>query len=210
MADTYLQYGCGLCAPEGWLNFDASPSLRLRKIPVLGGLFKRYTPPFPANVLYGDIVRGLPVPPASCRAVYCSHVLEHLALEDCRTALRNTYQYLGPKGVFRFVLPDLQVLARQYIESDDHDAALKFIMYTGLGRINRPRSLYAFLTEWLGNRRHLWLWDLKSISHELEEVGFTHIRPASFGDSTEAPFEQVEDVDRWKNCLGVECVRPAR
>ena len=24
----YVQYGCGLCAPKEWVNFDVSPTLR--------------------------------------------------------------------------------------------------------------------------------------------------------------------------------------
>ena len=27
----YMQYGCGLCGPSEWLNFDASPVLRCSK-----------------------------------------------------------------------------------------------------------------------------------------------------------------------------------
>src|SRR5262245_22988509 len=30
----YVQYGCGLSAPDDWLNFDASPTLWLQLIPV--------------------------------------------------------------------------------------------------------------------------------------------------------------------------------
>lgn len=28
----YVQYGCGLCAPERWMNFGASPSLRVQSV----------------------------------------------------------------------------------------------------------------------------------------------------------------------------------
>ena len=74
-------------------------------------------PNWPQNVEFGDIVRGLPIEEGSCRAIYCSHVLEHLALDDFRVALHNTYRYLAPEGVFRFVVPDLKVLATDYVTS---------------------------------------------------------------------------------------------
>src|SRR4051812_43659884 len=112
MNPEYVQYGCGLSAPESWRNFDASPTLRLQRLPVVGRrLHGGGLPLFPSNVEYGDIVRGLPVSPGSCRGVYCSHVLEHLALADFRTALRNTRAILRDGGIFRFVLPDLELLA---------------------------------------------------------------------------------------------------
>ena len=57
---------------------------------------------------YGDIVKGLPVDYASCKGIYCFHVLEHLSPDNFRIALGNTYKFLQPGGVFRFVLPDLQ------------------------------------------------------------------------------------------------------
>ena len=31
--DIYVQYGCGINAPQSWINFDASPNLRLERLP---------------------------------------------------------------------------------------------------------------------------------------------------------------------------------
>ena len=36
----YVQYGAGNQAVEGWLNFDASPTLRIQKIPIIGRLLR--------------------------------------------------------------------------------------------------------------------------------------------------------------------------
>src|SRR5271154_2334251 len=83
----YVQYGCGFSAPAQWTNFDASLTLRLERVPLLGGVAAGKNGRFPSNVLYGDIVRGLPVAARSCHAIYCSHVLEHLSLNDFRAAL---------------------------------------------------------------------------------------------------------------------------
>ena len=94
----YVHYGCHWCASEEWLNFDASPTLRLERLPVVGRMVRKNARRFPSNVLYGDIVRGLPVKENSCDGVYCSHVLEHLALEDCRRALLNTHRMMKKRG----------------------------------------------------------------------------------------------------------------
>ncbi|MES2692496.1 MAG: methyltransferase domain-containing protein [Verrucomicrobiota bacterium] len=104
---SHIQYGCGHEAPPSWQNFDSSPTIVLERIPLLNLLYSKNAVRFPAHVRRGNIVRGLPVPAESADAVYCSHTLEHLALDEFRTALRNTYAILKPGGTFRFVLPDL-------------------------------------------------------------------------------------------------------
>ena len=39
---TYIQYGAGPSScPEGWLSFDASPTLRLQRLPLIGRLTSR-------------------------------------------------------------------------------------------------------------------------------------------------------------------------
>ena len=32
-----VQFGCGFSAPEGWINYDSSPTLRFEKLPTLLG-----------------------------------------------------------------------------------------------------------------------------------------------------------------------------
>src|SRR6202022_3814219 len=89
----YVQYGCGLCAPDGWLNFDASPRLRLERIPGIRELIRRTSGTlFPLNVRAGNILSGLPVPEGSASAAYCSHVLNCLSREDLPRALQNTWR----------------------------------------------------------------------------------------------------------------------
>ena len=204
----YVQYGCGWSAPEGWSNFDASPTLRFERLPLIGNLYTRNAARFPPNVRYGDIVKGLPVPDDSCRGVYCSHVLEHLALEDFRTALRNTRRILQPGGLFRLVVPDLEQAARHYLADASPEAASNFIRGTCLGRETRPRDLRGLAVSWLGNSNHLWMWDHKALAAELAAAGFAGIRRAEFGDCADPMFARVEEKERWDYAVGIECVRP--
>ncbi len=204
----YVQYGCGLSAPEGWLNFDASPTLRFERIPLVGALYTRNKARFPKEVRYGDIVKGLPLPEGSCHAVYCSHVLEHLALEDCRAALRNTYRILEPGGTFRLVLPDLRAGIENYLKNGTPDAAHQFIRDTHLGDERRRRGVRGLLVAWLSNSKHLWMWDYEALAHELESAGFVDVRRAQFGDSPDPAFSAVEARNRWDDCLGIECRKP--
>jgi SAM-dependent methyltransferase len=206
----YVQYGCGFHAPEGWLNFDSSPTLRVERLPLIGKyvstILKRNAQPFLANVRYGDIVKGLPLTMASCNAVYCSHVLEHLSLDDLRKALINTRALLKPGGIFRLVVPDLEYYVRRYSENDSPDAALDFMRATGLGETSRGRGIRGRAQELLGNSRHRWMWDYPSLEMELIQLGFRRVRRANMGDSADPMFNRVERSERWTNCLGIECI----
>jgi hypothetical protein len=200
----HLQYGCGLSAPADWVNYDASPSLRLQRLPVIGraglGAVR-----FPAHVRYGDIVRGIPIRDASCRAVYCSHVLEHLSLRDFRIALRNTHRLLTRGAIFRLVVPDLRAAAARYLADGSESAAPQFMTETFLGVAERSRNLRGLLRAWLGNSQHLWMWDYPSLRHELEQAGFTGTRRAQLGDSEDPLFASVEDPARWTDAVGIQC-----
>lgn len=207
-ANEYVHYGCGTTAPQGWRNFDGSLTVRFERLPLIGRLWSKNTWRFPDNVEYGDIVHGLPVASGSCRGVYCSHILEHLALEDCKTALRQTKRILRPGGIFRLVLPDLDYSIKLYLANSASDAAHEFLRETLLGLERRPRRIRDFIFAWLGNERHLWMWDYRSIELELMHAGFVDIRRASCGDSTDPKFQEVEDQLRWDNCVGVDCRSP--
>lgn len=201
----YVQYGCGWSAPKEWRNFDASPTLRFERLPLIGRLYTKNKSRFPENVEYGDIVKGLPVPAKSCKGVYCSHILEHLSLNDFRVALRNTHKILRDDGIFRLVLPDLEYSARRYIHNPANEAALEFMRETSLGHESRAIGFKGLISVWLGNSQHIWMWDYRSIRLELENAGFGDVRKASFGDSSDPMFREAEEHGRWENCLGVEC-----
>lgn len=204
----YVQYGCGMHPAIGWRNFDASPTLRFERTPLLGLLFTKNIERFPKSVEYGDIVRGLPVRAGSCKGLYCSHVLEHLALADFRVALNNTLLILRPRGHFRLVLPDLEFLIRQYVEDHSNSASINFMKATLLGRHHKARGIKETIKHLWGNSYHLWMWDYNAISTELSNAGFVNIRRAAYGDSIDPMFLSAEDTCQWENCLGVECQTP--
>jgi Methyltransferase domain len=201
----YVQYGSHFCAPETWRNFDASPTLVFERIPVIGKLYTKNDSRFPSNVEYGNIVKGLPIPNESCKAVYCSHTLEHLSLEDLRSSLKNTYEILEKGGIFRLVLPDLEYSIKKYIDDQSPYASINLLKELSLGKEKRQKGIFGFLEEWLGNSNHLWMWDFKSLELELKNQNFINIKRSYFGDSLEPLFKDVENKERWDNCLGIEC-----
>jgi hypothetical protein len=218
MSHFYVQYGCGFSVGEGWLSFDASPTLRIERIPVVGKVISAVlsgnSACFPASVRYGDICKGPLVPAGTADGVYASHVLEHLSLFDFGRALENTYQMLAHGGVFRLIVPDLFERARRYVSTaeENPEAAGKFLRATLLGKEHRPRGLSGILRDIIGNSGHLWMWDETSITEELRRAGFTRIRRCNCGDSGNPMFDAVEEASRFYDAeLNVqECAMEAR
>jgi SAM-dependent methyltransferase len=199
------------------LNYDASLSLRLERLPLIGGLVRINASRFPEGVKYGDIVSGLPIPENSAASVYASHVLEHLCYDDFWIALENTLKVLKPGGVFRLIVPDLRARAVRYIEKSargDPDAASKFLREAYLGKQARGRTLLQKMRQILGNGDHLWMWDELSMCEALRTVGFVDIRRCEFGDAADPAFLDVEAEDRFVDSMtgdievAIEAVKP--
>ncbi|TBO41407.1 class I SAM-dependent methyltransferase [Pedobacter kyonggii] len=209
----YVQYGSGpFSAPDGWKNYDASPTLKIQRIPLIGKLL---TPAmhvsFHPDVLLGDILKGLPgIKDNACDGIYCSHVLEHLAYNDCLLAIRNSFRMLKPGGYFRCVLPDLAVAAKRYLEqlsNNDPKANTAFMEETLLGKEQRIRGLKQLIQLALGNREHLYMWDHLSLTHQLAVAGFKNIRNCAFNDSPDPMFKLVEEEIRFNNAVALEATK---
>jgi SAM-dependent methyltransferase len=214
----YLQYGCGQSCPDGWINFDASPTLRLQRLPVIGRLFKRGATVFPDGVRFGDIVRGLPIADGSVQGIYASHVLEHLSYADFWRALDHTFRLLRPGGIFRLVVPDLKSRAQKYLERLEMrqaDANSWFLRSARLGSEGSPRGPVELARSLIGRSAHLWMWDEISLAAALDKTGFVNIRRCRFGDRTDGKFSLVEDAGRFYDAkdlveeCGMEAMKPA-
>ena len=204
----YVQYGCGLSSPEGWINFDASPTLIAQKIPFVGKYIRKAQISFPPSVRFGDIRKGLKIPDKSCDGVYASHILEHLALDDLDKALKETFRILKPNGIFRLVVPDLVYYATRYIESyevGDVESCSVFMRDTYLGKKSRPKGIVGLIKSSLSNSSHMWMWDELGMTSVLKRHGFANIRRAQFGDCSDPNFNLVEDASRFQNACALEC-----
>ena len=210
-----VQYGCGLSAPPNWINFDVSPTLRMQRNPAFRYIFRSLLPGplFPATVRCGDIVRGLPLPSEVADAVYCSHVLEHLASSDVNKALIETFRIMKPGATFRLVVPDLKWRVRKYLnEGADSFTADDLMKSTMLGCEERSRLPMGRIRSVFGNSRHLWMFDFESMQNRLLACGFVDVRRCNFGDAKVPSFTQVEDANRFQEGsepeLAIEALRP--
>jgi SAM-dependent methyltransferase len=213
-AGVYVQYGCGASSPPGWLNFDASPTLRLQCLPGVGRLFRNGVR-FPDGARYGDICKGLPLADGAADGIYASHVLEHLSLADFTIAVRNTFRLLKPGGLFRLVVPDLAGRARLYLQRLDRadaQANSSFMRSAGLGAERRGQGITDLARAIFGNTAHRWMWDETSLTAALREAGFIDIRRCRFNDCADPAFRAVEDASRFFDPVeGIaECAIEAR
>jgi SAM-dependent methyltransferase len=210
----YVQYGCGLCAPKAWTNFDASPRLRFERLPGVGQLAamtgRRL---FPENVAFGDIRSGLPLADGSVDGIYASHVLEHLSRNDVVMALANTYKLLRSGGVFRMIVPDLGWRTERYVRDRANGNAATaddLIKALNIGEMDRAKGANALLRSTFGHSGHLWMYDEALMSALLHQAGFIDIKRCTFGDSGNPMFDTVEDRGRFFDDGNPELAMQAR
>ena len=94
-----LNLGCGTQIHPEWTNVDIMPR--------------------DPGVINHDLNKRLPFEDESFEVVYHSHVLEHLTKEQGKAFVGECYRVLKPGGILRVVVPDLETIARLYLENLD-------------------------------------------------------------------------------------------
>lgn len=100
MANPYqrkLNLGCGSRFHPDWVNVNFAS-----------------TGP---GVISANLNEGVPFPDNSFDVVYHSHLLEHFPKLDAPKFLKECFRVLRSGGVVRVVVPDLEVIARKYLEA---------------------------------------------------------------------------------------------
>lgn len=92
-----LNLGCGRHCHPAWTNVDFTSTTE--------------------GVIAHNLRQGLPFPSASFDVVYHSHVLEHLPKVEAPGLLQECFRVLRPQGILRVVIPDLEQIARLYLEA---------------------------------------------------------------------------------------------
>jgi len=220
----YIQFGSGTEAVIGWVSFDASPTLAIQKLPILGRLLRpKLNCIFDEEIRYGDIVKGLPISSESVDGLFCSHVLEHLSYSDFNIALRNSFRYLKPGGVFRIIVPDLEWCIKAYLKSKQSSdpmqvvkASIDFMNENGtnLGLNESRLTIRRRLIDAFRGSGHRWMWDYDSLSSALANQGFVDIKRFSQGHSEDEMFLRPERDHQFGNKqdpygLAIECRKPA-
>lgn len=230
MRPSRLHLGCGLTAPQGWLNVDGSWNARLAKFPLLRAfaaalhVIPRHVAetPWSRDIFISDLAKALPFPDGSFEAVYSSHTLEHLHLEEAHRLLKECYRVLAPGGVARMVVPDVKAFVQDYLGQRSvwwpdepfvpRTAADRFNRNLNLRPLERGRAslLYRFYNNLTDLSSHKWMFDADSLSYHMSDVGFQEVAERQFLDSRITGIGDVERADRLLDGQGVavEGVKP--
>ncbi len=92
-----LNVGCGRRFHPDWVNIDLRSTHK--------------------QVIECDVTQGLPFAADTFAAVYHSHILEHLVPDEGKKLVEECFRVLEPGGILRIVIPDLERIARLYLQS---------------------------------------------------------------------------------------------
>ena len=158
---------------------------------------------------YLDATVAWPVPEGSIALVYGDDVIEHVTLPQARELFVHAFHALEPGGILRLATPDVEAVARQYLENGD-------LAQQGLERNREMGKPFVHPVElirevFVGAKHYLgFCYDYASISAEMEKAGF-QVRRVYSGQSEHPDLVDLEvrthPAER-ATCLVVEGVKP--
>jgi predicted SAM-dependent methyltransferase len=216
-----LHVGCGPITPDGWVNLDASWNLLAARIPGLRTALRSLglisanaaSSTWSDKIQYCNVNNGLPFGDGEAAVVYASHVLEHLGRRQSQAFVKEAYRVLKPGGVIRLVVPDLERLARFYLQGKSNGAAnglrpadefmMRMMTCTDYGD-SLPVKLYR---TYLDTLSHKWMYDCDSLQNLLSEAGFHDLAHCGYLESRIPKVGDVERENRFDDGVCVEGVR---
>jgi SAM-dependent methyltransferase len=189
-----INIGCGLSGIPGWHNLDNSPTITLSRIPLLRSVLK--TPAWPRDVRRYDVRKGLPFADGSVHYIYSSHTFEHFTYDESLAIARDCRRALAPGGILRIVVPDLELIAREYLADEKPLAAQTF-----LSRLSLNHSLQDFVHP---GSNHSQMFDARALVHMVRSAGFENVEVSSYRKSAIPEIEQIELEVRRDESLYVE------
>jgi len=128
--DLYINIGCGSHPIDGWKNFDYNKFIFFAKIKPLYIFFKhlRFIPSgykrfmelvISNNISYCNAAKQIPEKDNSVSVLYSSHMLEHLDDKETDIFLKESIRVLMKGGLIRIVVPDFEILIKNYLKSND-------------------------------------------------------------------------------------------
>lgn len=230
MQDKKLNLGCGLNTPDGYINLDGSWNAWLAKHPVLRNFFLSIHV-LPKNlcdiswnpdILIHDVRKTLPFQDNFFKAVYASHLLEHLYLEEANLFLRDCFRVLQNGGVLRIVVPDLRSIVLEYMgEKIFNDEISVDTILSAADKLNKRLLLrnpspgkgnfiYKIYTALKDFHSHKWMYDADSLIGYFKRSGFVDVQQMHLHESRIDGIESVEDAKRFSSgsSICVEGIKP--
>jgi predicted SAM-dependent methyltransferase len=199
-----VNLGCGLHCLPGWINIDGSLTSLLgsskfdlinKIIYKLAGSsayykFQDYNNIIKTtNLKFFNLKNRVPLKDSSADVLYCSHFLEHLSKPDGKDFLSNCFRVLKSGGVFRIVVPDLDVA---------------FAMYQG-GDVEKMQDLFFYTSSEWDFSAHKYNYNFEYLSSVLKSIGFDLIERKAY---REGDCPDINYLDLYPDhSLYVECIK---
>jgi predicted SAM-dependent methyltransferase len=209
-----LNLGCGLNAPCGWVNIDASFTERLSKYKglynVLCKICRVKPVPWPKNIKTIDVRYGLPFSDGSAEIIFISHMLEHMDFEKGNFVIGECYRCLCKGGVIRIIVPDLYQMTKRYVDlmavdpkADHSHNLLRDLNMQAESHKGIVDVFYKLVTK----SKHLYMYDEYSLRELLEKHGFNRIQRMDYGHSLIPDVTLVEDKAHHQMAVCLEGIK---
>jgi hypothetical protein len=208
-----LNLGCGTKTSPKVINIDWSIYLKIKRNRILYQIAKLFLKgarleklyKLSDNIIIYDLSRGIPFAENSVDVVYHSHFLEHLDRDVVEIFLNDVRMVLKPNGIQRVVVPDFEIICRDYIKSVDlgdkdqsnmgkHDECVaaiiwQCVMKEAFTTSHQPPFQRFIENIFLGDARkrgitHQWMYDRINLTYLLKKIGFREIRVEKYNTSS--------------------------
>ena len=194
------------------LNLGASPIWKMDGWHTLDHKLKESTD----TAIAGDAT-AINLPDESCDIIFCSHVFEHIPHTKLPLVIAEVNRVLKPGGIFRMLTPNLEVLAKAYVEKDtnfwtkalEEDENLRTdlgmggmlincVVAPGQDTVLLDRDLKTFISGYA----HVYIYDYEMMEIMWSQLGF-ECRNATFNDSefeeVRMPLHVIGFEPKWQN-----------
>lgn len=164
-----VHIGCAFTTLPGWINTD------------IGWRAK----------LWLDVQERWPFPNGTVSHIYADNMIEHVRMPVARRFFAEASRVLRPGGRIRLATPDVESLARLYLEGSS-DAQWHLANARNSGFVaNHLVDLLRIVFQECGHSSGQ-LWDYASLSAELETAGLVNLRRWTHGESDDEALRLLE------------------
>ncbi len=166
-----LHVGAGSNRLDGWLNTDISPRAPL----------------------FLDAERPFPIKEKSVSYIFTECFIEHIPRHATLAFLEECFRVLQPGGIVRISTPDVEALARAYLDDPEQVSLLN-------ERNRRRNGKYGsypvdVLNKLFLEDGHACLYDAQTLQQILSEAGFRDIGKCEVGESRHTALSGIDGHD---------------
>jgi SAM-dependent methyltransferase len=224
-----LHIGCGTMTPDGWINLDGSWNARLanhgiaRRIAKIFKLLPKRACDvgWTGKILSHDLRKPLPFKDGLLCAIYGSHVLEHLYLDQADELLKECFRTLEPGDVLRLVVPDLRWVVSTYLAHETGGRLTRATNVTRADELNQRlllrtsctpvgNILYKLHTALTNFHSHKWMYDVESKGWHISKAGFVEVGQRTLWVSNITDIKTIEKKESFEddNGICIEAIKP--